>query len=102
MNAGQTYTLSGIANTPGGLYKTIHGYDANNNWVAMLGRRGATVGRYVLTVTIPSGIDYVRLSGFYNITNVDGSPDRDIQFERGTVATAYQPYGQNIYLPSGD
>ncbi len=100
---GKPYTFSGKANTPGGLYKQIHGYDSNDNWVSRLANVGATTNKYKITVIIPENVSYVRLSGvYYAQPTGSNSKDTNLQFEQGSTATTYSPYGSNLYIPAGE
>ena len=90
--AGETYTLS---------YKITHNRkyilfgkrDENNTIINYTWRSGTSM-------TMPEGVQNSKVN-FY--TDPSGTPATiwDIQVERGTVATPYQPYG-NIYTPAGN
>lgn len=90
---GETYTFSAISQTDSWT-RRVHGY-SNGTWVEQLGasNNSETVGeKYSITVTIPSGIDAIRVS----YCNADGNG----QFEYGGTSTDYVPYS-NICPISG-
>lgn len=92
----EKYTFSGIASTTAGTgNKRIHGYDVNGNWVRQLSYLPIEIGRpYVITVTIPNGIKYVRVSHY--------STDTECLFEKSEIATAYEPYtAQTVTIALG-
>ncbi len=83
---GEQYTLSWIAGSSQLVVKRIHGYDANGNWKGQISeQRTEAAGPYSITMTIPSGVKSVLISGKRNI-------DTDMQFEQGSTATPYVPY----------
>lgn len=86
VEAGATYTVSGVAAAIGGFFST----DADT----------AAVGGFsTATFTVPAGAQYVVV----NITNAgqdDLTYDATAQLERGSVATAYEPYRR--VLPASD
>ena len=86
--AGETYTLS---------FKITN----NRNYVVFSAGDGTNIQwRNGTSITMPAG---ALNSLIYFYTMPAGTPATiwDIQVERGTVATPYQPYG-NVYLPSGN
>ena len=90
---GQTYTFSAVRNQSGS-NKRIHAYDSNKNWIQQLGLSpmSSSVGPYAITVTIPSGISYILISGMRCDIDV---ADTNMQLEQGSTATAYVPFCAN-------
>lgn len=74
--------------------KRVHGYDANRNWVAQLGviSTGSTTVPTLKSVslTIPNNVKFVRIASLVM------SLDTDVQFELGSSATDYEPFGQSV------
>lgn len=91
-----SYTLHGTLTTAaaGGFNTRILGYDANKNFVSVLGTdaEAASSTTFSLTITVPSGIKYVRISGLFQISN-------DTQFEAGSTATTYAPGNNSVNIP---
>jgi len=86
VTVGTTYTFSGDSVSGFAYNKRVHGYDSGGNWVELLGAQQMTTagGAYSVTVTIPAGVAYVRLS--YQ------RADTRVQFEQSDAKTDYEPY----------
>ena len=99
VEVGSTYVFSGVRSSADG-NKRVHGYDANGTWVQQLAldpSAGAVIGGYYLTITIPSGISYIVISGI----RVGTTPDAFIQVEKSPRPTKYEAYTkQSYYIPT--
>lgn len=86
---GEKYTFSGkVPTTSTSGNKRVHGYDESGNWIQQLAYQAVASGAsYVITVTIPSGVKYAKVSHF--------SAETDCQFEKSATATDYEPYQGN-------
>ena len=87
VNVGESYTFSG-AYSGGNITTRLHTYDAAGNWLANIASN-TSGGNVSMTITIPSGVKYVRVSCSNNITNQ--------QFEYG-AATTYEAYKDRTYF----
>lgn len=96
VQANTAYTFS--AKSGGGGRKRLHAYDANGNWIKLIGSvvapaRGNAV---TLTGTTPDNAKFIRLSYSYNPSYEGGANnDTEVQIEAGATATAYEPYASN-------
>lgn len=87
--ASGNYELSYFATQPSQNTR-IHGYDKAKNWVSQIDVSTSTGERMEYkTITVPSGVAYVRFSMNKTFTNV--------QFELGSTATPYEPYAGKTY-----
>lgn len=88
---GEKYTFSGkVPTTSTSGNKRVHGYDESGNWIQQLGYQAVASGAsYAITVTIPSGVKYAKVSHF--------SAETDCQFETSATATDYEPYQGQTY-----
>lgn len=79
------YAYSGICSTQGGSNnKRVHGY-TNGVWVQQIAMYIVPAGAaFSYVFSVPSGIDAVRISHW--------SEDAQTQVERGSTATAYEPF----------
>ena len=79
------YAYSGICSTQGGSNnKRVHGY-TNGVWVQQIAMYVVPAGAaFSYVFSVPSGIDAVRISHW--------SEDAQTQVERGSTATAYEPF----------
>ena len=84
VTVGNQYTFSGVTSGVGN--KRVHGYNSNGVWVQQLDfAYTASVGEaYSVTVTIPSGIAYMKVS-YMDL-------DKRKQVESGATVTEYRPY----------
>ena len=86
VTAGETYTFSAISDYSTSWSRRVHGY-SGDTWMKQLGVADGTkpIGtKYSITVTIPSGVDSIRISYCKN--------DKEAQFELGSEATDYAPF----------
>lgn len=85
VKAGEQYTISGIT-TPGQAPKGCY-YNSARQFVSSFNNGNQTI-------TIPSGICYVRLSIFNGVggDNIPRYDSATLQLELGSTATAYEPY----------
>lgn len=84
---GETYTFSGISGFTAATNR-IHGYttDNTNSWVQQITTYASTKDQtFTHTFTIPSGINYIRISSALQI-------DTNDMFELGTSATSYEAF----------
>lgn len=90
-----TYSFSGVK-TMDGYYKRIHCYDENGNWLQQLGYTlgGGVDETYTLTVTTLANAAYIRVSVPYN--------DTQVQLEKGSVSTTYEPYPFYVNQGTGE
>lgn len=80
-----SYTWSGIQTRTTGNTKRIHAYDEYGNWLKQIDTLISFGGEYSKTFIISdSSIKYIALS-YYN-------DDENVQFEKGSTATSYEPY----------
>ena len=85
VKSGEKYTWSLVSNRATAGNNRIHGYNASGEWVRQVDFSQAAAGAaYTLTVTIPSGVSYVRLSYGINDTNA--------MLENGSVKTEYEEF----------
>lgn len=89
--AGQTYTLRCYQQGSTTRYRRIN-YYTNDVWQSQYYETKAAAGEHKITVTIDTGINYVRLCV--------AKQDLNVQFEQGSSATSYVPYA-NICPISG-
>ena len=86
VKVGEKYTWSMISNRNKAGNNRCHGYNANGEWAQQVdfAEGGAGGAAFSLTVTIPSGVSYLRLS--YGIN------DTDVMLEKGAAKTEYEAY----------
>ena len=85
VTAGQQYIFSGTNKTGVQSTTRIHGYNSSKAWVQQITTESvAADAKWNTTFTAPEGISFVRVS--------TGYPLPDGQLEKGSTATAYQPY----------
>ena len=89
------YAYSGICSTQGGSNnKRVHGY-TNGVWVQQIAMYVVPAGAaFSYVFSVPSGIDAVRISHWSN--------DAQTQVERGSTATAYEPFVGGIVADGTD
>lgn len=96
VNVGETYTFSGRAYGTGN--KRVHAYDENKNWIEQLDFASMSgTGDYSVTVTIPSGCQYVGLSyaqADAYLMLVNGSSVLPYVAYNGTTSNI--PFGQTV------
>ena len=93
--AGGTYTLSHYYNLS---YAKICYYDVDQAFISGSAISEATYTTVPLTVTIPTGACYARLSA----NKIYGTPPEDWQFEVGSVATQYELYYEQTYIQNNN
>lgn len=92
--AGQTYSYQGLTQVGNAPYSAF--YDASKTFVSSFKQaRGNN------TITIPSGVAYVRFTIYHNELYGDDD-NQTFQFEKGSTATDYEPYqGQSYPISLG-
>lgn len=89
---GVTYVFSGINQYAANTGKRVHGYDAEGKWLLQLADiTVAGIVDYALVFTPTAECKYVRVSGMTRNTDIEETTT--VQVEKGTTATAYEPYG---------
>lgn len=92
-----TYTIS-LARGDASKTIRLHGYDSSKNWVTQVWSSTVDTGSsaFVSAVTVPAGINYLRLSFASSMSQV--------QLEAGATATAYTPYvtPTSVTIPLSD
>jgi len=86
----ETYVLSGNIGNHGSAYGAIYCYDENKNFVNRLG--GFKTNEVPHTFTVPSDTYYINIQYFNNQTALT-----DAQIEKGSTATAYEPFDNTVY-----
>ena len=96
---GDTYTYSCVSNydSANTTQRKVIGYNADKQFVQLVGKltQGGT-GTKTFTVTIPTGVEYVRIT-FYYRTSYPARNDSNIQFEAGSSATTYEAFKNTVY-----
>jgi len=93
--AGETYTLSHYYNLS---YSKICYYGVDQAFISGSVISEATYTTVPLTVTIPTGACYARLSA----NKIYGTPTEDWQFEVGSVATTYELYYEQTCIQNNN
>ena len=94
---GETYTVSweNIPETVSSVLTAI--WDNNGDFISRNGVQKNSNG-YSATYTVPQGAKQINFT-LYRSGGLTISDDTHIQVEKGSTATPYVPYNENIYIP---